>query len=262
MHKDEIRRLIGKVEQKGFTLVPLNLHYKGGRVKAEIALARQGRARQARHRRRRTGNEKGRLMRHRARSQSRRPGAFSQACSQSAIRSSVTFSRPTSEAHQRALPGRTLAHAAQRIRAPRQAHRAGPGITEGEEAQRVDEGIDAGRRCARVNTTENSPLPPAMACPVRVPRRARQRRMQQLRHLRLRRHHCARRRFGRVLRGVAQRQSRAARARRLRRRWRRRPSPCRMWANLSFRCSASSRVVTAPISTSPPPLGNRSARAC
>ena len=40
MHKAEIRRLIGKVEQKGFTLVPLNLHYKGGRVKAEIALAK------------------------------------------------------------------------------------------------------------------------------------------------------------------------------------------------------------------------------
>ena len=40
MHKDEIRRLIGKVEQKGFTLVPLNLHYKGGRVKADIALAK------------------------------------------------------------------------------------------------------------------------------------------------------------------------------------------------------------------------------
>lgn len=40
MHKEEIRRLIGKVEQKGFTLVPLNLHYKGGRVKAEIALAK------------------------------------------------------------------------------------------------------------------------------------------------------------------------------------------------------------------------------
>jgi hypothetical protein len=40
MHKDEIKRLIGKVEQKGFTLVPLNLHYKGGRVKVEIALAK------------------------------------------------------------------------------------------------------------------------------------------------------------------------------------------------------------------------------
>lgn len=40
LHKDEIRRLIGKVEQKGYTLVPLNLHWKTGRVKCEIALAR------------------------------------------------------------------------------------------------------------------------------------------------------------------------------------------------------------------------------
>ena len=40
MHKEQIRRLVGKVEQRGFTLVPLNLHYKGGRVKAEIALAK------------------------------------------------------------------------------------------------------------------------------------------------------------------------------------------------------------------------------
>jgi len=40
MHKAEIRRLIGKVEQRGFTLVPLNLHFKNGRVKAEIALAK------------------------------------------------------------------------------------------------------------------------------------------------------------------------------------------------------------------------------
>ena len=40
MHKDEIRRLIGKVEQKGYTLVPLNMHWKNGRVKCEIALAK------------------------------------------------------------------------------------------------------------------------------------------------------------------------------------------------------------------------------
>ncbi|HVZ44953.1 MAG TPA: SsrA-binding protein SmpB [Ramlibacter sp.] len=40
MHKAEIRRLIGKVEQKGYTLVPLNLHWKSGRVKCEIALAK------------------------------------------------------------------------------------------------------------------------------------------------------------------------------------------------------------------------------
>jgi SsrA-binding protein len=40
MHKEEIRRLIGKVEQRGYTLVPLDLHYSKGRVKIEIALAR------------------------------------------------------------------------------------------------------------------------------------------------------------------------------------------------------------------------------
>jgi SsrA-binding protein len=40
LHKAEIERLVGKVERSGFTLVPLNLHYKGGRVKCEIGLAK------------------------------------------------------------------------------------------------------------------------------------------------------------------------------------------------------------------------------
>jgi SsrA-binding protein len=40
LHKDEIRRLIGKTEQKGYTLVPLNLHWKNGKVKCDIALAK------------------------------------------------------------------------------------------------------------------------------------------------------------------------------------------------------------------------------
>jgi SsrA-binding protein len=40
MHKEQIRRLITKVEQKGYTLVPLNLHWKAGRVKCDIALAK------------------------------------------------------------------------------------------------------------------------------------------------------------------------------------------------------------------------------
>jgi SsrA-binding protein len=40
LHKEQIRRLIGKVEQKGYTLVPLNLHWKAGKVKCEIALAK------------------------------------------------------------------------------------------------------------------------------------------------------------------------------------------------------------------------------
>ena len=66
MSKAEIRRLIGKVEQKGYTLVPLNLHYKGGLVKTEIALAKG----KAQHDKRETEKkrdwekEKGRLMRH------------------------------------------------------------------------------------------------------------------------------------------------------------------------------------------------------
>ena len=40
MKKDDIRRLTGKVEQKGYTLVPVNLHWKNGRIKCEIALAK------------------------------------------------------------------------------------------------------------------------------------------------------------------------------------------------------------------------------
>ena len=40
MHKEEIRRLIGKVEQKGYTLVPLNLHWKNNKIKCEIGLAK------------------------------------------------------------------------------------------------------------------------------------------------------------------------------------------------------------------------------
>ena len=40
MRADEIRRLIGKVEQRGYSLVPLNLHYSKGRIKLDVALAR------------------------------------------------------------------------------------------------------------------------------------------------------------------------------------------------------------------------------
>ena len=40
MNAEEIRRLIGKVEQRGFTLVPLDLHFAKGRIKLQIALAR------------------------------------------------------------------------------------------------------------------------------------------------------------------------------------------------------------------------------
>ncbi len=40
LHKEEIKRLTGKVEQKGYTLVPINLHWKGGKIKCEVALAK------------------------------------------------------------------------------------------------------------------------------------------------------------------------------------------------------------------------------
>jgi SsrA-binding protein len=40
LNAEEIRKLIGKVEQRGYTLVPLNLHYKGGRVKLDVGLAK------------------------------------------------------------------------------------------------------------------------------------------------------------------------------------------------------------------------------
>ncbi|MFZ4055841.1 MAG: SsrA-binding protein SmpB [Burkholderiaceae bacterium] len=36
----EIRKLIGKVDQKGYTLVPVNLHFSKGNVKCEIGLAK------------------------------------------------------------------------------------------------------------------------------------------------------------------------------------------------------------------------------
>ncbi|MBV8635957.1 MAG: SsrA-binding protein SmpB [Burkholderiaceae bacterium] len=40
LHGEEIKRLIGKVERAGYTLVPINLHYLRGRIKCEIGLAK------------------------------------------------------------------------------------------------------------------------------------------------------------------------------------------------------------------------------
>ncbi len=40
LHAEELRRLIGKVERAGYTLIPLNLHFKGGWIKLEIGLAK------------------------------------------------------------------------------------------------------------------------------------------------------------------------------------------------------------------------------
>lgn len=54
LHAEEIKKLIGKTEQKGYTLVPLNLHYSRGRVKCEIGLAKGKKA----HDKRETAKER------------------------------------------------------------------------------------------------------------------------------------------------------------------------------------------------------------
>lgn len=40
MHKSEINKLLGKIKEKGFTLVPLQVYFKDGRAKMEIGLCR------------------------------------------------------------------------------------------------------------------------------------------------------------------------------------------------------------------------------
>ncbi len=40
MHKEEIRKLIGKTQQKGLTLIPVRMYFKNGKVKVELALAK------------------------------------------------------------------------------------------------------------------------------------------------------------------------------------------------------------------------------
>jgi SsrA-binding protein len=40
VHKEELRKLIGKTQQKGLTLIPTRIYFKNGRAKCELALAR------------------------------------------------------------------------------------------------------------------------------------------------------------------------------------------------------------------------------
>ena len=40
LHAEEAKKLIGKVEQRGYSLIPLNLHYAKGRIKLDLALAK------------------------------------------------------------------------------------------------------------------------------------------------------------------------------------------------------------------------------
>jgi SsrA-binding protein len=40
LHKHEIRKMVGKTAERGMTLVPLRMYFKGGRIKLSIGLAR------------------------------------------------------------------------------------------------------------------------------------------------------------------------------------------------------------------------------
>jgi len=40
LHRDEIRKLVGKTVEKGMTLVPVRMYFKNGRVKVAVSLAR------------------------------------------------------------------------------------------------------------------------------------------------------------------------------------------------------------------------------
>ncbi|WP_303785579.1 SsrA-binding protein SmpB [Azovibrio restrictus] len=67
LHGNEIMKLIGKVERAGYTLVPLDLHYTRGRIKAEIGLAKGKKQHDKREdaKERDWAREKQRLMRER-----------------------------------------------------------------------------------------------------------------------------------------------------------------------------------------------------
>lgn len=40
LHKSELNRLIGAVERKGYTVIPLQMYWKGNKVKVELGLAK------------------------------------------------------------------------------------------------------------------------------------------------------------------------------------------------------------------------------
>jgi SsrA-binding protein len=67
LNRAELNKLIGAVERKGYTLVPLNLHWKRGRAKLDIGLAKGKKAhdKRATEKDRDWQREKERLMKHR-----------------------------------------------------------------------------------------------------------------------------------------------------------------------------------------------------
>ena len=67
LHRSELDRLVGAVERKGHTVVPLALYWKKGKVKLEIGLAKGKQSHDKRHteKDRDWEREKGRIMRNR-----------------------------------------------------------------------------------------------------------------------------------------------------------------------------------------------------
>jgi SsrA-binding protein len=67
MHREEIARLVGKVERAGYTLAPLDLHYRNGRIKIAIGLAKGKKQFDKRHaiREREWNRDQQRLLRNR-----------------------------------------------------------------------------------------------------------------------------------------------------------------------------------------------------
>lgn len=68
LHREELNKLIGAVERRGYTLVPLALYWKHGKAKLEIGLARGKKAfdKRAADKERDWAREKQRLLRHNA----------------------------------------------------------------------------------------------------------------------------------------------------------------------------------------------------
>jgi SsrA-binding protein len=69
LHRGEINRLLGKIMEKGLTLVPLRLYFKQGRAKVELGLARGRKTLDKRHaiREREERREVARALRERTR---------------------------------------------------------------------------------------------------------------------------------------------------------------------------------------------------
>ena len=67
MHADELRKLVGKVQRLGYTLIPLDLHWTRGRAKLEVGLAKGKKQhdKRATLKAREWQREKGRLLRQR-----------------------------------------------------------------------------------------------------------------------------------------------------------------------------------------------------